>query len=135
MKWTSSYLSRSYGVYDGWRQPLSLYYRSRLSNPRKGRLAPSKTTMQRLFWPGAAFASIDRLYTAASNKLYLCGVLYRFCLQNTCANVYYSFLARGRCSDRERAFLGSQRVEGTASGERTSSIDPQASGKSQMIIV
>ena len=60
-------------MYDGWRQPLSLYYRSWLSNPRKSRLAPSKTTMQRLFWPGAAFASIDRVYTAASNKLYLCG--------------------------------------------------------------
>ena len=131
----TSRLSPSYGVYDGWRQPLSLYYRSWLSNPRKGRLAPSKTTMQRLFWPGAAFASIDRLYTAASNKIYLCGVLYRFCLQDTCTNVYYSFLARWSCSDKYCAFLCSQRVEGTALQERTSSIDPQAPGKSQTIVV
>jgi len=79
-------------VYDGWRQPLSLYCRSWLSNPHKGRLAPSKTTMRRLFWPCAAFASLYRLYTDASSKIYLCGVLYRFCLQNTCTNVYYSFL-------------------------------------------
>jgi len=31
--------------------------------------------------------------------------------------------------------LYSQRVEGTTSGERARSIDPQAPGKSQMIIV
>jgi hypothetical protein len=30
---------------------------------------------------------------------------------------------------------GSQRVEGTASGERTSRIDPQAPGKSETIVV
>src|SRR5206468_2196323 len=35
----------------------------------------------------------------------------------------------------DNAFLGSQRVEGTAARERTSSSDPQASGKSQTIIV
>jgi len=32
-------------------------------------------------------------------------------------------------------FLCSQRVEGTASGERARSIDPQVPGKSQTIIV
>ena len=87
------------------------------------------------FWPCTAFASLYRLYTDASSKIYLCGILYRFWLQNTCTNVYYSSLARWNCSDRYRAFLCSQRVEGTASGERTTSIDPQASGKNQTIVV
>ena len=52
-----------------------------------------------------------------------------------CTNVYYLSLARGKCSDKYRAFLGSQRVEGAASGARTCSIDPQAPGNSQTIIV
>jgi hypothetical protein len=81
------------------------------------------------FWPCTAFASLYRLYTDASSTIYLCGVLYRFWLQNTCTNVYYSSLAGWNCSDRYRAFLGSQHVEETASGERTTSIDPQAPGK------
>jgi hypothetical protein len=124
----------SCGVYDGLRQPLSLYYRSWLPNPSKGRLTPSKTPMRRLFWPGAVFASIYRLYTDASSKIYLCRVLGRFWWQNTCTNVYCFSLARGHCSDRSRAGLGSQRVEGTVSGERTSRIDPQPPGKSETIV-
>src|SRR5712691_10660798 len=55
------------------------------------------------FWPGAAFASLYRLYTDASSTIYLCGVLYRFWSQNTCTNVYYASLARWNCSDRYRA--------------------------------
>ena len=42
-------LSPSYGVYHGWRQPLSLYYRSHPSNPSKDCQTPSKTTMRCLF--------------------------------------------------------------------------------------
>jgi hypothetical protein len=42
-------LTPSCGVNDGLRQPLSLYYRSRLSNPSKDCLTPSKTTIQYLF--------------------------------------------------------------------------------------
>ncbi len=81
------------------------------------------------FWPGAAFASLYRLYTDASSKIYLCGVLYRFWLQDTCTNVYYSSLARWNCSDRYRAFLGSQRVEGTTSGEEDDKHRPAGSRK------
>ena len=128
-------LSRSYGVYDGLQPPLALYYCSQPSNPCKDRLAPSKTPRRRLFWPGAAFARIYRLDTDASSKICPWRVLYRFWLQITCTNVYYFFLARWSCSDTYRAFLGSQRVEGTAAGEWTTSIDPQAPGKSQTIIV
>src|SRR5262249_23773117 len=50
-------------------------------------------------------------------------------------NVYYFFLARGHCSTRYRVSLCSQRVEGTPSRERASSLAPQASGNSQPIIV
>src|SRR5215831_4840916 len=42
-------LSRSCSVYDGLRQPLSLYYRSWPSNPSKDCQTPSKTTMRCLF--------------------------------------------------------------------------------------
>ena len=42
-------LSHSYRVYHGWRQPLSLYYRSHPSNPSKDCQTPSKTTMRCLF--------------------------------------------------------------------------------------
>ena len=122
-------------MYDGLWPPLALYYCSQPSNPSKDRLAPSKPPRRRLFWPGAAFASIYRLYTDASRKICPWRVLYRFWLQNTCTNVYYSFLARENCSDRSRAFLGSQRVEGAVSGEKTRSIDSQTSGKSQTIVV
>ena len=40
----------SCGVYDGWRQPLPLYYRFWQSNPSKECLPPSKNTIRRLFW-------------------------------------------------------------------------------------
>src|SRR5262245_23405604 len=107
-----------------------------------GRLTLAKTARRRLsppcgafFWPCAAFACLYRLYTDASSKTSLCGGIIQILIAEHCTNVYYSFLARWNCSDRYCAFLGSQRVEGTASGERTCSIDPQAPGKSRTIIV
>src|SRR5919197_1373189 len=107
-----------------------------------GYLSLAKTARRRLrppcgafFWPCAAFACLYRLYTDTSSKIYLCEGIIQILVAKYCTNVYYSFLARENCSNRYRASLCSQRVEGTTSGERASSIDPQAPGKSQTIIV
>jgi hypothetical protein len=66
----------SYGVYDGLRQPLSPYYRSRLSNPRKGRLAPSKPTIRGLFLALHRLCQpIPALYRCEQHNLPLWGLI------------------------------------------------------------
>ena len=105
------------------------YYRSRLSNPSKDCLTPSKTSTKCLLLAlGRLCQAIPGLYRCKQHNLppqsimqiLVAGYLHK-CLLSL-SGLMELLRQRSR-------LLGSQRIEGTSSGDRARSIDSQAPGK------
>jgi hypothetical protein len=131
----SSRLIPSCEVHYGLRQPLSLYYRSRLSNPSKDCLTPYNTTIRRLFLALSRLCQVlPALYRCEPHNLPPQSIMQIL----VAGHLYKCILFLSGWVERLRQIshlLCSQRVEGTSSGERARRTAPQAPGKSQIIVV
>ena len=105
------------------------YYGSRLSNPSKDCLTPSKTTIRCLFLALSRLCQvIPGLYRCEPHKLPPQSIMQILVAEylHKCILFLSGWMEWLRQISR---LLCSQRIEGTSSGERASSIDAQAPGR------